>query len=457
MDLIIGLIAIVLVAYYIVKGYSATGVLMFGGLVLLFISVLMGHSILPEGVKSTGSTYFDILEYVKYLLGNRGGGLGLMIMVLCGFSVYMTHLGANDVVVKLVSKPLKNIRSPYILMVFAYFLACLMSFAVSSATGLGVLLMATLFPVMVNVGISRGAAAAICASPISIILSPTSGDVVLSAEISKIPLGEFAFGTALPVSIFAILGIAVAHFFWQRYLDKKEGVQVERLNADEIKTTAPNYYAILPLLPIIGVLIFDGKWGPQLHIITILVICMLIASILEFLRSFNTQKVFSGLEVAYRGMADAFANVVMLLVAAGVFAQGLSTIGFIQSLISIATSFGSASIILMLVLVILTMLAAVTTGSGNAPFYAFVEMIPKLAHSSGINPAYLTIPMLQASNLGRTLSPVSGVVVAVAGMAKISPFEVVKRTSVPVLVGLVIVIVATELMVPGTAAAVTGK
>lgn len=102
----------------------------------------------------------------------------------------------------------------------------------------------------------------------------------------------------------------------------------------------------------------------------------------------------------------------------------------------------------MLVLVILTMLAAVTTGSGNAPFYAFVEMIPKLAHSSGINPAYLTIPMLQASNLGRTLSPVSGVVVAVAGMAKISPFEVVKRTSVPVLVGLVIVIVATELMVP---------
>ena len=117
MDLIIGLIAIVLVAYYIVKGYSATGVLMFGGLVLLFISVLMGHSILPEGVKSTGSTYFDILEYVKYLLGNRGGGLGLMIMVLCGFSVYMTHLGANDVVVKLVSKPLKNIRSPYILMV----------------------------------------------------------------------------------------------------------------------------------------------------------------------------------------------------------------------------------------------------------------------------------------------------------------------------------------------------
>lgn len=448
MDLIIGLIAIVLVAYYIVKGYSATGVLMFGGLVLLFISVLMGHSILPDGVKSTGSTYFDILEYVKYLLGNRGGGLGLMIMVLCGFSVYMTHLGANDVVVKLVSKPLKNIRSPYILMVFAYFLACLMSFAVSSATGLGVLLMATLFPVMVNVGISRGAAAAICASPISIILSPTSGDVVLSAEISKIPLGEFAFGTALPVSIFAILGIAVAHFFWQRYLDKKEGVQVERINADEIKTTAPNYYAILPLLPIIGVLIFDGKWGlPNLHIVTVMVLCFIITAVVDFLRSFNAKQTFDNLIVAYRGMADAFAGVVMLLVAAGVFAQSLSTIGFITNLIASAQTFGGSAFFMMLVLAVITILATMATGSGNAAFYAFAELIPKLATQMGVNPAFLTIPMLQASNLGRGLSPVSGVVVAVSGMGKISPFEIVKRMSVPMLVGFICVIIGTEIFV----------
>jgi DcuC family C4-dicarboxylate transporter len=46
------------------------------------------------------------------------------------------------------------------------------------------------------------------------------------------------------------------------------------------------------------------------------------------------------------------------------------------------------------------------------------------------------------------VSPVSGVVVACSGMAKLSPFEVVKRTSVPVAVGLLVVIIATEIMVP---------
>jgi DcuC family C4-dicarboxylate transporter len=122
-------------------------------------------------------------------------------------------------------------------MIAAYFVACLMSLAVSSATGLGVLLMATLFPVMVNVGISRGAAAAICASPAAIILSPTSGDVVLAAKAAEMPLIDFAFKTTLPISIAAIICMAIAHFFWQRYLDKKN-ISHEMLDVNEITTTA---------------------------------------------------------------------------------------------------------------------------------------------------------------------------------------------------------------------------
>lgn len=460
LDLLIGAVVAAGVGRYIIKGYSATGVLMVGGLLLLIISVMMGKNILPSAAASTGWGPTNIIEYVKYLLMNRGGDLGMMIMVLCGFAAYMTHIGANDVVIKMVSKPLQIVNSPYLLMIVAYFIACLMSLAVSSATGLGVLLMATLFPVMVNVGISRGAAAAICASPAAIILAPTSGDVVIAAEASQIPLKEFAFSLTLPISVVAIVSMAIAHYFWQRFLDRKEDIKSEILDVKEITTNAPKFYAILPFMPIIGVLLFDGKPFsigflshivlPELHIITIIVGCIILSAIIEFIRGFDGKKVYAGLDVCYRGMADAFATVVMLLVAAGVFAQGLSTVGFISGLIDLAQSFGSGAIVMMIALVIITMLAAMTTGSGNAPFYAFVELIPRLAQQMGINPAYLVIPMLQASNLGRTMSPVSGVVVAVAGMAKISPFEVVKRTSVPVLVGLLVVIVATEFLVPVT-------
>lgn len=36
----------------------------------------------------------------------------MLIMVLCGFAGYMSHIGANTILVKLASKPLGIIKSP---------------------------------------------------------------------------------------------------------------------------------------------------------------------------------------------------------------------------------------------------------------------------------------------------------------------------------------------------------
>ncbi len=94
----------------------------------------MGHKVLPASETSTGYTATDIVEYIKILLMSRGD-LGMMIMMLCGFA-YMTHIGANDMVVKLASKPLQYINSPYLLMIAAYFVACLMSLASLPRRGL---------------------------------------------------------------------------------------------------------------------------------------------------------------------------------------------------------------------------------------------------------------------------------------------------------------------------------
>ena len=88
------------------------------------------------------------------------------------------------------------------------------------------------------------------------------------------------------------------------------------------------------------------------------------------------------------------------------------SVGAIDNLIGLASSAGAGGFALMLLLTGLTVAAAIATGSGNAPFYAFVELAPALAAKMGINPAFLIIPMLQASNLGRTVSPVAGVIVA---------------------------------------------
>ncbi len=454
LELLIGLVVTVAVGYFIVKGYKPAGVLLTAGIVLLLLTGALGYSVLPAKVPPTGNTVTDALEFVKYMLRYSGGGLGMQIMLLCGFASYMTHIGANNVVVKQFSKPLSVITSPYILLVAAYIVACLMSLAVSSATGLGVLLMATLFPMMVAMGISRPAAVAVCASPAAIILSPTSGDVVIAAEKSGLPLHVFAVETVLPVSICAIIVMAIAAFFWNKYLDKKDNTPMEKIDVSAIEVKAPAYYAALPFLPIVGVFLFNGETiqGLSLDIYTIVVGSIFIGALVDFVtKRFKGKETLEDLESCYAGMAEAFKGVVMLLVAAGVFAQGLMSIGAIDNLLHLAETAGAGGIALMLILTGLTVAAAIATGSGNAPFYAFVELAPSLAAKLGVNPAFLIIPMLQASNLGRTISPVSGVVVATAGMGHISPFEVVKRTSVPVILGLITVIIGTVILVPMTA------
>ncbi len=61
---------------------------------------------LPGNTASTGYSAIDIIEYIKILLMSRGGDLGMMIMMLCGFATYMTHIAMPMIWwVKLASKP----------------------------------------------------------------------------------------------------------------------------------------------------------------------------------------------------------------------------------------------------------------------------------------------------------------------------------------------------------------
>ncbi|MGA3862147.1 hypothetical protein ACPBZO_14510, partial [Escherichia coli] len=66
-ELLIGVVVIVGVARYIIKGYSATGVLFVGGLLLLIISAIMGHKVLMNPlmilVKIIKLRWIHILSY----------------------------------------------------------------------------------------------------------------------------------------------------------------------------------------------------------------------------------------------------------------------------------------------------------------------------------------------------------------------------------------------------------
>ena len=165
---------------------------------------------------------------------------------------------------------------------------------------------------------------------------------------------------------------------------------------------------------------------------------LIIAIFCELIRKKGTSSVLAQTEEFFKGMGNSM-SIVALLVSASVFVLGLNSIGLISTLQNMMTSIkgNGLGFILPLILVGLSLLIVFLSGSGTALFYAMVPLMMPLAIAAGINATAISVPMALAGNLMRAVSPVAAVTVIVAGFIKVNPLDLVKRTSVPMLSGII--------------------
>ena len=63
--------------------------------------------------------------------------------------------------------------------------------------------------------------------------------------------------------------------------------------------------------------------------------------------------------------------------------------------------------------------------------HAFGPLVPDVTAQMGVSTATIALPMQLSSGIGRCMSPVAGVVIAISGMAELDIMDIVKRCSVP--------------------------
>lgn len=453
MPLIIALIAILFAGRLILKRYHPQSVLLLTGIAMLIIAQFtQGVSLSGLVHKSTGLGVFDAFEFIRDTLSSRTGGLGLQIMLIGGFATYMSVTGASQVLVRIASRPLQRLNSPYLLLGLALVIGQLLSLFISSATGLGLLLMATLYPLLIRLGCSRAAVAAVIASTCAVEFGPGSGNSVLAAKTAGIEIVDYFVHDQLPVVIPVILFIAVVHAITQRFFDKRQQRDDERHNPDvsavlDNGPQAPLGYLLLPMLPLAMMLLCSPLVFSTLRVTldTAVLISLAAALLCEYVRFRNARDVMAGLQKVFDTMGGVFATVITLIVAGEVFSAGLKAIGAVDALLSVSGNFGlsAASIILMMTLI--TFVISALMGSGNAAFFSFAPMIPQISQHIGSNVAVMMLPIQISAGIGRTLSPIAGVIIAIAGIAGVSPVEIVKRTAIPMLSGWILMIVITFL------------
>lgn len=447
LGLIIAIVVTAIVAYMVLTKKKAQTVLFLGGFILLACAILMGKPILAAK-QTTGFAWFDIFKFVENTFSSRAAGIGLLIMAVGGFAKYMDHICASRVLVKLTAKPLSIVKSPYILLAASYVVGQLLNIVIPSAAGLCVLLMATMYPVLTSLGVSRLSTAAVIATTPCLDLGPASGTAVFAAKTAGLEVTDYFVGQQIPIAIVTIVAIALTHFFVQRYFDRKESNNQQ--NQEEIIVSAkadeyipPVVYAILPVIPIGLVLIFSNLCIPyiKMPVVTAMIMSIVIAMTFELIRTRDIKTVFGSIQVFFDGMGKIFATVVTLIVAGETFAYGLMKIGAIDMIIKGAESSGFGSVGIMLVMTLIVAAAAVVMGSGNAPFYSFGALVTDIAAKMGISSVSMITSMQLASSIARSASPITAAVVAVAGIANVSPVDVVKRTAIPMVVALVVSVV----------------
>ena len=449
------LVVLVVVAYLIVKNYHPALSLIIGALVLLACAWMLGHPIYPAG-EGTGFGLFDIFLKFKDTIIAQVSSAGIVIMILFGYSGYMNAIGDNQMAVNFLVKPLMKIKRKSLFVPVVFLIGNLMSLVVPSASSLAIILMSILYPMLASMGISSLTAADVIAMTATIMPTPLGADNVIAANTLGYDVLNYVVWNA-KISLPSLLIIAVAQYFWQKYCDKKEGeAAYVSLNEEGLSKQkefdVPKFYAILPILPlllIVGVGI-AGMFikGITMDIFVLTFISFFIAVLVETLRLKSFKKVQDTAVEMFKGMGQGFSQVVMLVVGGSLFTSAIQTLGIIDSIMASVEASSSAGIVTTLIFSGATTLFGILSGGGLAMFYAVIELIPGIAEKAGIDGILISLPMQMIANLTRTISPVAAVVMIVASTVGVSPIRILKRTSVPTIIGIISVIVLSILLLP---------
>ncbi len=182
-----------------------------------------------------------------------------------------------------------------------------------------------------------------------------------------------------------------------------------------------------------------------MDVVTAMVIGSVAGLACELLVRRDARAVFKGFQVFFNGIGSSFASVVSLLVCADVFAQGLEVVGAVGYLIDSVRNAGFGVNVMAVIMTLMVGVTAMITGSGVAAFFAFSGLSPGIATKFGVSAVTMILPMQLMAGMGRAISPVSGVIIAVSKAGDCSPFEIVRRTVIPALGGIATMMLANYL------------
>ena len=447
------LLCVGVVAYYILKKYNPIFVFLFSGILILVFAFYFTGMPIPKSPVRESASFLDVLldsfAFITATFKTQLAGVGLIIMSVAGFAAYMKHINASAKLAFLANKPLGKIKNKYLILSGTFVVGMALKIVISSYAGLLLLLLACIYPVLIALKI-RPITAVCVLSLIALDYGPKDGNSINMADM--VGQKDNVVGLFLNYQIWSVIAyvavIAILiplYFAWVDKRDKAKGVLCDEVETPEIiDPKCPTLYILFPWLPV--VFLFSAYFlGIKLDVVTANFVSIALVFIVEFARHRDGKKLGEDMVVILKAMAEIFVSVVSIIIAASVFAEGIKALGGVGILANAVSSLGKegefAAIAVFVSIALLSFLVygfAVIMGSGIAAFNAFGRLAPDIATRLGVAPITLVLPIEIASCLGRAASPIAGGILALAGFAKVSPVDIIKRTAPLLLIAMVV-------------------
>lgn len=377
-------------------------------------------------------TLLSLDPYAAFQQFDKSMTNGSLIIVICssmGFAAVMTLTKCDLHLVSLLTKPLNKLG--ILLLPCTMVVTGVCSIAISSLAGLCAAIGPTMVALMIRAGFRPAVAAAtVVASTLPSFISPGSSHNGFVAKLADVPVMDFITYTAPRTAIISIVCIVLmvlvcflyGDFKKEGFHENNEGALVKQAEASELPENPKVLWAFAPLLPVVILFVVSLTWPElKMSVATAMLIGMLYTLVVTRSDPADVMKKF------FDGMGRGYGNILGLIIAAGVFAAGLRTCGVIDLFVEYLKG---SSEIAKIGAAVGPLVLGIMTGSGDAAAFAFNEAVTVHAPEFGLTIPDLGYLAIVSATLGRVTSPIAAGMIVIAGIANVSPLDVVKRTAI---------------------------
>ena len=409
----IALAVIIVTVWALIKRYETRLVLIGAGLLLCCISL---------------DPMAALNQFAKSMTNNS------LVMAICssmGFAFAASYTKCDRSLVHYLAAPVRGLG--IFLIPVCTVITFFVNIAIPSAAGCAAAVGSTLIPVMLRAGIKpAAAAAAVLAGTIGSYLSPGTSHNPYVAKMANMEVMDFiGFHSTYSLMCGAILVVGVLLVCLVLRDNKGDAnAQVDESKLQMQDDFTPSVLKALVMLVPIAILVCGNLWVPAIKMGVAQ--AMVIGAICALAVGRCNPQEFS--KQFFNGMGKGYADVMGIIIAAGVFAAGLRAAGLIDVCVDALKNaneyarWGGA---------LGPWVMGVITGSGDAATLAFNEAVTPHAEAFGMSIPGLGALAFLTGALGRTMSPLAGVTILVSGIAMVSPIEVIKRTALPCFVAVI--------------------